>query len=318
MTCPTPLLRKRIILAAKIETTVGTAIALSASDAQFNIFEHSVNPQIEFEERAGQGVFSPLPGVLGARGAQISFFTELTGRGSSGAAVPKWASTFLPACGLVDDTTGQFQLKSRPPGVDGVKTLTIGVYEDGLYKQIHGAMGNAVFNFVSGKIVRVNFTFMGVWDAPTDVALIAPTYPTVQPQRFASAAIVIGGSGGWSPILSEMSIDLGNQLVMREDANDASGYCTALITGRRCRGTMNPETRLVAGEDTYGKWLSLTERALALQIGSGVNRVDFAAPKFQVVNPQEGERNGLQIDQIEFQLNRSASAGDDELTIDFN
>lgn len=318
MSCPTPLLRKRRVLAAKVETTPGTAESLTSSEGVFNVFEPDFNPNIEFEERMGQGVFSPLPGVLGAYGGTVTFQTEVTGRGSSGGSVPSWASVFLPACGLVDDTNGVFELFSRPPGVAGVKTLTIGAYQDGLFKRLRGCMGNAVFNFVSGKIARVTFTFTGIWDDPSDVALITPTYPTVSPLRFVSAGLLIGGSGGWTPVLSEMSIDLGNQVILREDANDSSGYCHAVITGRRCVGTMNPEAALVATEDTYGNWTSRTERAMALQLGSGTNRVDFDAPKLQVTNVQEAERNGLQVDQVDYQLNRSAAAGDDELTIDFN
>ena len=68
----------------------------------------------------------------------------------------------------------------------------------------------------------------------------------------------------------------------------------------------------------YGKWLLRTEQALAIDLGSTNNSADISAPKLQFVIVQEGDRNANQIDDIEFQLNRSAPAGDDELEIDLS
>lgn len=313
-----PLLRKRRQIAAKVETTVGTAEALTASEAAFNVFDPDVNPQIDFETREGQGVFSSLPGVPGAEGGQAKFMCEIYGRGSSGGAVPSWASVFLPACGMVDNGSGVFSFFSRPPGTAGVKTVTIGQYIDGFKKLLRGAMGTFDIVLTSGKRAMIEFTFTGVWSAPTDVALLAPTYPTIAPLRFVDAGLLIGGSGGWEPKVSTMRISAGNVVVLREDASDPSGYISAIITDRKPVGTMDPEASLVATQDSYGKWLDRTERAMALTLGSGTNRVDLAAPKLQFTNLQDGERNNIQIDTVTFQLNRSAAAGDDEFSIDFN
>jgi hypothetical protein len=108
-------------------------------------------------------------------------------------------------------------------------------------------------------------------------------------------------------------------VVLREDASDPSGYFSAIITDRKVTGTLDPEASLVATEDTYGaQWLDRAQRAMAIQLGSGLNRVDLDAPKLQITNVQDGDRNKIQIDQVEFQCNRSAAAGDDEFTIDFN
>src|SRR5690606_13116157 len=124
---------------------------------------------------------------------------------------------FLPACGWVENA-GVFTPKTAPPGtVAGVKTLTIGTYEDGLFKRLRGCMGNAVFTFIAGQKVMVAFTFTGIWDDPSDVAILTPTYPTTKPPRFANSGFSIGGSGGWEPKLEQLTIDLGNEVVLRED-----------------------------------------------------------------------------------------------------
>ena len=312
-----PRLKRRRVLAAKIETEVGTAEELAVGDGAFNIFDTMPQVDTEFFEREGQGGFSPLPGTLGAYGATLEFETELHGSGNDGAPTPAWALAFLPACGFVVSSGTTYVPQSMAPGAAGssTKTLTIGVYEDGVFKVLKGCMGNAVFTFVSGQVVRVRWTFTGVWVAPTDVALIAPDYPSVAPLRFASATMTLGG---WTPKLQELTIDLGNEVVLREDAAQASGYISAVITSRRINGTMNPEAELVADNDTYGDWLALTEDLMTINLGSaGGNTINILAPKFQVTNPQEGDRDNIQTDDLEWQANRDTDAGDDEMTIEF-
>lgn len=301
------LLRRKRVIAAKIETTPGTAESLSASDAAFNAYETSVNPTIDFEERQGQSAFSPLPGTLGAYGGTVTFQTDIHGGGST----PFWASVLLPACGY-KETTGVFAPVTEAPG-SNVKTLTIGVYEDGLFKVLRGCAGNVVFTLPSGRRAFAEWTFTGIWGDPTDVSILAPTYPTTAPLKFANSTWTLGS---WSPCVEQITIDLGNEVVLRECGTDSSGYKNALVTNRRTTGTMNPEATLVATNDAYGDWIDRTEKALSIVLGSSGNRVTFAAPKLQLTNAQEGDRNNIQTDDLEFQLNRSAAAGNDELSID--
>ena len=81
---------------------------------------------------------------------------------------------------------------------------------------------------------------------------------------------------------------------------------------------MDAQSRLVATEDVYGEWLTGTEQALSLVVADDNDTITIAAPKLQRNNIQEGDREGVQIDNITFQLNKSAAAGDDEFTIDFD
>ena len=310
-----PLLTRRRVLAASVETTPGTAEVLAAADGVFNVFDASMQADMDFEDRLGQVAFGRLPSIAGARGATCTFAIELHGSGTGGSPVPAWASVFFPACGMVADG-GAFAPSTLGPDATGaVKSLTLGLYEDGIYKKMTGAMGNAVFQFAAGKVVRVEFTFSGIWCAPTDVAVLAPNYPAIKPLRFADASMTIAS---WAPKIADMSIDLGNEVVLREDANQAAGYITAIVTDRRVNGSLNSEAALVATQNSYGQWLASTEQALALSLGATAgNVVAFAAPKLQFLNVQEGDRNGIHVDDITFQCNRSADAGDDEFTVTF-
>lgn len=176
---------------------------------------------------------------------------------------PAWASTFLPACGWVA-SGNTYSPKSEGLGTS-VKALTMGCYCNGRLIKLAGAVGTFVVKLTNGKPAVFDFSFTGVWQDPTDVELLAPTWPTVKPVKFLDADVTVAlGSVEWQPVLSEISIDAGNSVVLREDATNASGYISGLITSRRVTGTMNPEAPLVATEDLHGNWTSMVEKELTV------------------------------------------------------
>ena len=311
-----PILTRRRVLAAAQESTPGDAETLDATDAVFNVFDPDMSPDIAFEERPGQAGFSPLPGVPGARGGSVTFACEIHGSGDGEDPAPAWAKVFLPACGFVE-SDGVFSPESKPPDMDGAntQTLTIGLYEDGRLRMLRGCMGTFVLVLSSGKIARIEFTFTGIWVDPSDVELLAPDYPTVAPLRFAAGTITLDL---WTPRVAEIRIDCGNTVILREDATDESGYSTALITGRRITGSLDPEGVLVVTDDHWSDWLDRNERVLVIALGAGsadgtTFRVD--APCVQITNIPNADRNGIVTDAIEVQFNRSADAGDNEITL---
>ncbi len=304
------LLKRVRVLAAKIETTSGTAIALTGSDASFNAWEVMIQPDIEMIEREGQGSFGHLPQVPGGYKGKATFKTDVSWDGT--ATEPAWADTFLPACGLVK--TGQvFTPRSEAPG-SNVKTLTIGCYINGLYKSISGAAGTFKLVCPTGKMAYIEWEFTGVWIPPTDVAIISPTYPTASALRYANSTTT------WNSValcLENITLDIGNEVVMRECAA-ANGYEAALITNRKIKVTGNPETKLVAGQDRYGALLAMTEGVLTWDIdGPTTALLTIAAPKAQIIKNQEGDRNKMVIDDLEWQCNQNASTVDTELTMTF-
>lgn len=307
-----PLLKKISLLAAKIETTSGTAESLTNAEAAFNVFDLNMQPTIAFTERQGNGSFSHMPAVRELMGGTCTFRTEIYGSGAGG--VPGWASTFLPACGWVN-SAGTFSPKSELPG-SSVKTITLGAYINGKRHLMRGCSGTFTINYETGKLASINWTFTGVWSSTTDVAILAPTYPTALPIRVSNATFTIGT---WSPCFQNLTIDAGNEVFLRECATntDGSGYASAVITGRKVTGSINPEGELIATRPNYDDWIASTERAFSIAIQNATDKVTVAMPKFQIQNLQDGERNGVVTDEITFQANKSAAAGNDEMTIAF-
>lgn len=307
-----PLYTRKRVFAAKIEATVGTAISLSGSDGVFNAFDTICQPTAEFIKRVGQGAIRHLEGVVGQRSATMSFKTELYGDGAGG--VPTWASTLLPACGWVN-SAGTFSPRLEAPG-SNVKTLTMGCYTDGMFKSIRGAVGNFKVIFDVGNPIMLEWTFTGAWVPPTDVALIAPTYPTRKPIKAAAGVFSLGS---WAPSFKTFTLESGNVIAVRPDVNDTTGagihsYC---ITDREPLATFDPEANLVAtsNADVYGDWLAAEEDTFSLAVEDAADTITFASSKVQRTSVQEADRDGLQIDNIGLKFNDSS--GNDSLTIAF-
>lgn len=316
------MLTKRRVLAVKQETTPGTAESLSASEGNLVVFDPDMQANIDMQSRDGAGHLGQRAAVPGAYSAQCTFSVELGGSGSVGAPTPNWASTLLPACGWTDgDADDTYEPESLDPsdGSANTKTLTLGLYEDGRFKSMRGCMGTFQITGTAGQRVMVEFTFTGIWvDDPTDVSLIEPSYDTVTPLRFADCDLQVNAK---HLRLAELTVDAGNDVQLREDAEDVSGYAYAYIAGRAPSVTVNPEAVLVATEDRFGDWLDREEVALALAIpdvSADGNRVDIDAPKLQYMNVQAADRNGLVVDDLTFQCNASGDQGDDELTLTFS
>jgi len=305
------LLKRKRVLAAKIETTPGTAEALTSAEAAFNAYDVMIQHEIELESREGQAAFGMRPSVPGGYKGRVTFKHDASWDGTS--TEPSWADTFLPACGWVK--SGQvFTPRTEAPGTN-VKTLTIAVYLDGVRKLLRGCVGTFKLNCPTGKAAFLEFDFMGIWDSPTDTAILAPTYPTASPLRFASSVTT------WNSVdlfVENMTLDSGNAMLLREDPSDVSGFKAGLITNRLVKITGNPEAKLVATQDRYGKLLDMSEHALTFDLDGPTNsKITIAAPKAQIVTISEADRENMVVDEIEWQANRNGSNIDQECSITF-
>ena len=176
-------------------------------------------------------------------------------------------------------------------------------------------MGSFVINLPTGRPGFIEWTFTGVWQAPTAVSMITPTYPTVMPLRYA------GGLAEWNNAnlcVESATINSGNTVIMRECPTTAAGYISAFITDRVPTISINPEATTIAAQDRWAAWLASTEFALELDVAGPTNAVlSFDAPKAQIINNQEADREGMVTDDIEFQCNKNGATHDEELSITF-
>lgn len=317
MALDTPPLRfKSRNLAYKLETTTGTPIALSATEATFACFNPSLRADVEAVEREEQGASaSPVSQDIGAMGGTCEFETEMVGDAAAGAPPPAWSDLFK-MCGMSLSSL-TFSPTSSPS-----ETGTFGLYQAGRRKRIAGAMGNFVMSLRRGQPGRIRWNFRGAWQRPDSQSMLAPTYDTNNAPRVGAATFTIGGTTYRVP---EVEIDKGNVVVLREDItavnadSDAVGYRAAWIPAWQTIIRVSPEALLLSTQDWYEAYRARTRSAFACTIGATAGSiVQIAAPKVQLITPPDDEdRDGKLHDRLEFLCTRSADAGNDDLTITF-
>lgn len=303
------LLRKKRVFAAKTEAVPGTAETLAGADGVYNAYNVVIQPNIDVESREGQGAFNKLPGVPGAQSGTATFRTDVHYDGTN---VPVWASVLLPACGWVD-TAGVFSPRTEAPGAN-VKTVTIGCFADGKLFRIAGAMGTWQAVFPNGRMPYIDWTFTGKWVTLSNTAIIAPTYPTVSPLRYATATTTYGAV---ALCVESVTLDVGNTVIMRECTADATGFGTALVTDRFPKITANPEAVAIGTRDPHAQLIAGTRDEFTLSIPAGGGNFIMLAPAAQVIDTQDGDRNGLMTDELEFACVRSTT-NDTELSFEFD
>lgn len=308
-----PLLEKVSVLAAKIETTSGTAESLTAAEAAFNAYDVVFRQGSTVSKREGQGGFGGLTSIIEGYQASIDFKIDAAWDGTS--TEPAWADLFLPGCGWVKSGGNQYYPKSEAPG-SNVKTLTIGHYVNGTRQLLSGAAGTFRLVCPAGKAAYFEFSFTGIWSgSKTDTAILAPTYPTALPLRFASSTTTYNSV---ALVVENLTLDSGNTVVLREGTSSASGFTSGIISDRKVMVTGNPEAELTATQDRYGIFVASGEYTLTWDLDGPTNsKITVAAPKAQIESITPGGRNGVQTDEITWSCNRNGSTIDQEASILF-
>ena len=111
-------------------------------------------------------------------------------------------------------------------------------------------------------------------------------------------------------------------MILRECAVTESGYKSALVTDRYPKISVNPEAMLIADQNQWQYWLDAEEYALTFGFtgpegASSDGKLVFNAPKAQILNMQEAERNLLATNDIELGINKNGNAEDEDFTLTF-
>jgi hypothetical protein len=92
---------------------------------------------------------------------------------------------------------------------------------------------------------------------------------------------------------------------------------SAIVTNRAPIITADPESVLVATQNRDNLWLTSSPQAFSMQIGVTGTSITIAAPKAQLENKQQGNRNDINTDDLTW-LATAGTSADTELTITFD
>ena len=304
----------------ELEAVAGVGETVIDADVIHPVFDPVWTPNFEVAERElVQNSFSRVKRIQGERTANISFSIELRGSGSLGVA-PTFgkalqASTFLET--IVPVTSVAYTPISQALQTATVEYRMGGLGTDVRTRRIVGAHGTVTIEATKGETVKLNFNFLGQYAEPTDAATQFTTPALgVDPLAFLNAAITMHGIG--TLLVSQISLDIGNNLIARNDANEATGNSRALIVGRTPVGSFDPEQVLNSVLNFYDRVTMNTEGVLQYILNGGAGNISQVdAPAVQFTNLAEADREGVGTHDIELALNQSAAIGDDELSFLF-
>jgi hypothetical protein len=304
-------------IAAKVETTPGTAETLAAADL---FIAQNIKLTPRFADTANEGltgVLSREPGVSGIRTADLSFDVLLKGQGAAGTA-PEWRDAIM-ACGCSETISGGVSVTYKPAAPESYYTFGFnapglgGAGEDLLFR-IAGAQGNMKLSWKAGMPMMASFTMQGVWVAPADGTVLSPSgWDATAPYAFLNPAMLFHTV---SLAFETFEMDMGNLIEIRPNANSASGALTAQITGRRVTGSVDIEAEKLATFDIWSRVGSNTTGAISMTpIGAAGNLIDLDLPKVRFMEPDLGERAGALTTPVKFEALRSATTGNDEFSL---
>jgi len=306
------LTRKRVILVEK-EQSYGTDPSPVATDVVL-VRDLSITPQSS--DVVNRDVVRPYLGaseqLLANTKVECTFSVELAGSGTEGVA-PRYGSALL-ACGFHEEISSGTSVTYTPKS-DTFDSVTIHYNVDGVRHIVTGCRGTFVINAAVGEIPSIDFTFTGIYNAPTDTALPSVTYgnqatPLIFKNGNTSSFQLLSYAGA----LMNFSMDVGNSLVYRELVG---GTKEVLLTDRAANGSLTIEAPTLAQKDYFAAALvDTTLGNLTVTHGTAAGNIcAFSSTKVDIGDVAYGEADGVTMLEIPYTL--VPSSANDEMSLVF-
>jgi hypothetical protein len=297
------------LLLAKIESTYGADASPSAVNA---ILAKDVDLTPLEAEALERGLVKPYLGadesIISGEHVLISFKIEFQGSGTV-AIAPAWGP-LVRACGLAETITALTSVEYD---------LAASNYESAtLYfnmgKNLHamkGARGNVKITLEKG-IPYLEFSFIGLWVDPTEVAPVTPDWSLWQKPTPTGAGRTSGFMlNGFAAKPYKLSLDVGQDVKFIETLTTQS----VEINERKANGSVSIEAPDLSVKDFFSEAKNSVTGALSIQNGQTAGLIcKVDCPKVQVKPPKYGDNEGttsLDMDLILI----PTTAGNDEIKL---
>ena len=301
------LTRKRVIL-IEAESSYGTDPSMATSTVVL-VTDLSITPQSS--DVVNRDVVRPFLGaseqLLANTRVECTFSVELAGSGTAGAA-PRYGDA-LKACGFAEAIVSNTSVTYTPVSAS-FSSVSIHYNVDGVRHIVTGCRGTFTVNAEVGSIPTIEFTFTGIYNAPTDTTL-----PTISYGNQATPLIFKNGNTSGFQLLSyagalqSLTMDAGVSTVYRELVG---GTKEVIITDRASSGSVTIEAPTIAQKDYFTA--ALTDSTLGnLQFLHGTtagNKVQLISSKVDIGDVNYGEMDGVAMLEIPYTLVPSASGNE--------
>lgn len=307
-----PLLARKKIILAKVETTYGTDSTPTGASNTILTRNLSITPLAgdTVSRNTDNGNLGNELQIQVGQYVEVSFEVEVAGGGAAGTA-PKYGP-LLTACAFTETVNAGVSVVYAPTStVANFKSMTMYFAHDGQRHVITGARGSVSVAMTPGTIPAYAFRFIGLYNNPTSTADPSPTYTGFQtPLAVNKTNTPTFSFHGITPTLYSLSIDLANEVVYR----NVVGAESIEMVDRAPSGNIVIEAPTITAKNFFSTALASTTASMQLIHGTAAgNIVQFDAPAVQVFQPRYGEQQGIST--LEMGLAFVPSTGNDELTI---
>jgi len=301
-------------LLAKAESTYGTDPTPTGGSNAVPAVRGAVTLTLESdpsERMILDGGYSRLIGDNSLPRAKIAFSVELLGNGTiqNGSTVHAYLSPLLKACDMSETATaessggaGDGYITYKPAiGSDAGNSVTIYFHSELKKHILTGCKGTVKFRLEAGKYAFADFEFSGIYNAIADASFPSLTFSyTNKPPLWVSGSTLTWGS--YTPIISKLDFDLGNEIGMRQDPTQATGIKGFLIGSRKIIGSFDPEAVAEATQPWFADWRTPTLRTLTAVLGSTAgNKFTFTSTCL-IRSLNYSDRNQVRVHSVNFDV----------------
>ena len=304
------LTRKRVIL-IEAESSYGTDPTPAATDVVL-VTDLSITPQSS--DVVNRDVVRPFLGssqqLLANTRVECTFSVEF-------AVVEQpeqhlGTEVRLRPCGLSETVASGTSVTYEPISAN-FSSVTIHYNVDGVRHIVTGCRGNVALSAEVGAIPTLDFTFTGIYNAPTDTALPSVTYGNqATPLIFKNGNTTSFQLLSFAGALQSLNFDIGNSIVYRELVG---GTKEVLLTDRAANGSVTIEAPTLAQKDYFSAALSDTTLGnLTVTHGTAAGNIcRLTSTKVDIGDVSYGEMDGVTMLEIPYTL--VPSSANDELSI---
>jgi hypothetical protein len=305
-----PLLRRKMAITAKIETTVGTdSVPTLAADAMLvrNVDWTPLEMELASRDLA-RPYLGNLQSVVVGESGRFSYEVEVAGSGTAGTA-PKYGP-LLRACALAQAITAGVRVSYTPVSA-GFEAVSQYFYLDGILHRFLSTRGTVDFDFTAKAIPVMKFSFVGTFQPVADSTLTAVTYTQQDPVAVNRANTALSFFA--TPVVAQsVMVGLRNDIKYRNLMN----YEGVDMMDRAPGGSISFEQTLVATRNWVELSRASTSGALVLTHGTVAgNIVRVTANQTIIRNPKYGELDGSAMVNADLELNPT-TAGNNEILIE--
>lgn len=300
-----PLNMRRKAVGMTVESTSGTAETPSAALANTLVLVASCNPTGVFDG----GESRPI-GQHGGAGPRTKVMERGTATFKTRMRHADATLALLQLCGFVLSGASSEIATATWADLSQRVTGTFYFWEDGRLKRLHGANGTAKIAPATGAggPVDIDWEFQGIFTMMSDASM--PADPTLTTSAYRNAGLGLTLAAGQIPQVSDWELDIGAEVNPRQDATATSGLQRYQVEDGAPMLTIDPEARLVANYDAYGKYMAGTAEAAQIVLTDGSNTLTIAMPQTQRIDMPGGEREKKLTDNAQLEIQKNASGVD--------